>query len=269
MNSAEVARIRRIIELDDDRQIASLLELQRAWAAYALCDLEPPHRRYARFIGAMMADRVTAVVLVYRPDGFTSVLPSGDPEDVAAILAETTDLPTSPLLIVQTRNRAAVATRYRIDHAWTMLRMLVHADSLRPVTAPDAAVVLLTPDHFEAARALYNRWPDTVFTPFMFEHGIYYGAYRAGNLVAVAGTHAMSSKYRIGVIGNVFTHSDHRGRGLAAAVTGAVAGALLARGALDVALNVRDDNAPAIAAYSRLGFQVDEPFWEAKATLRA
>jgi RimJ/RimL family protein N-acetyltransferase len=269
MHSAEVARIRRIVELDDDRQIAPMLESQRAWAAYALCDLEAPHRQHARFIGAVTAGRVTAVVLVYTPAGFTSVLPSGEPEDVAAILAETRDLPTSPLLIVQSRNRAAVEIRYRVDHAWTMLRMLVQADSLRPVTITDAAVVLLTPNHLNAARALYNVWPDTVFTPFMFEHGIYYGAYREGALVAVAGTHAMSSKYRIGVIGNVFTHPDHRGRGLAAAVTGAVAGALFAGGAHDVALNVRDDNAAAIAAYSRLGFQVDEPFWEAKATLHA
>jgi GNAT superfamily N-acetyltransferase len=268
MNSPEVAGIRRIIELDDDRHIAPLLESRRGWAAYALCDLEPPHRQHARFIGAVTAGRVTAVVLLYAPPGFTSVLPSGSPEDVTAILAETTDLPASPLLIVQTGNRAAVETRYRIDHAWTMLRMVVRADSLRPLTITDAEVVLLTPDHFDAAAALYKVWPDTVFTPFMFEHGIYYGAYRAGELVAVAGTHAMSSKYRIGVIGNVFTHPDHRGRGLATAVTGAVAGELLARGALDVALNVRDDNTSAIAAYSRLGFQVDEPFWEAKATLR-
>jgi GNAT superfamily N-acetyltransferase len=269
MNSPEVADIRRIVELGDDRQIAPLLESQRAWAAYALCDLEPPHRRHARFIGAVNGGRVTAVVLVYTPAGFTSVLPSGDPEDVAAILAETIDLPTSPLLIVQTRNLAAVETRYRIDRTWTMLRMVVRADSLRPVATVDAAVVLLTSDHFAAAQGLYRVWPDTVFTPFMFEHGIYYGAYREGALVAIAGTHAMSSKYRIGVIGNVFTHPDHRGRGLATAVTGAVAGELLARGALDVALNVRDDNTAAIAAYRRLGFQVDEPFWEAKATLRA
>jgi GNAT superfamily N-acetyltransferase len=205
-------------------------------------------------------------MLVYTPPGFTSVLPSGEPKDVAAILAETTDLPPSPLLIVQTRNRAAVETRYRVDHAWIMLRMLVRADSLRPIA--DVRVVLLTSDHFDAAAALYKAWPDTVFTPFMFEHGIYYGAYRAGELVAVAGTHAMSSTYKIGVIGNVFTHPNHRGRGLASAVTGAVAAELLARGALDVVLNVRDDNAPAIAAYTRLGFQVDEPFWEAKATLR-
>ncbi len=268
MNSPEVAVIRRILELHDDRHIASFLEYRRAWAAYALCDLEAPHRQYARFIGALTDGRVTAVVLVYAPPGFTSVLPSGEPEDVAAILAETTGLPSSPLLIVQTGNRAAVETRYRVDQAWTMLRMLVRADSLRPVTVADADIVRLTPDHFDAAQTLYKAWPDTVFTPFMFEHGVYYGAYRAGELVAVAGTHAVSSTYMIGVIGNVFTHPNHRGRGLAAAVTGAVAGALLARGALDVALNVRDDNTAAIAAYSRLGFQADEPFWEAKATLR-
>jgi RimJ/RimL family protein N-acetyltransferase len=257
------------VGLDDDPQIASFLESQRAWAAYALCDLEPPHRQYARFIGALSQGRLRAVVLIYAPPGFTSVLPTGEPEDVAAILAEATDLPTAPLLIVQRRNRAAVETRYSVTKAWTMLRMIVQGDTLRPVSPADAEVVPLTPDHLDAVRALYTLWPETVFTTFMFEHGIFYGAYHAGELVAVAGTHAVSSRYRIGVIGNVFTHPAHRGRGLAAAVTGAVAGAMFARGAHDVALNVRDDNHPAIAAYRRLGFQVDEPFWEAQATLRS
>ncbi len=258
----------RCVELDDDRQIASVLEAQRAWAAYALCDLEPPHRQYARFIGAMADGGLRAVVLIYTPPGFTSVLPTGDPEAVAAILAEAADLPPDPLLIVQRGNRGALESRYSVTKAWIMLRMIVPADALRPVSVADAEIVPLTADHLDAARALYTLWPETVFTTFMFEHGIFYGAYRASELVAVAGTHAVSSRYRIGVIGNVFTHPAHRGQGLGAAVTGAVAGAMFARGMRDLALNVRDDNHAAIAAYRRLGFEVDEPFWEARATLR-
>jgi predicted GNAT family acetyltransferase len=75
----------------------------------------------------------------------------------------------------------------------------------------------------------------------MLEHGIYCGAYVAGTLVAVAGTHAIARRHRIAAIGNVFTHPTHRGRGLAA-TTGAVAQALVPDGAREVALNVAANN---------------------------
>ena len=54
--------------------------------------------------------------------------------------------------------------------------------------------------------------------------------------------------------GNVFTHRDMRGRGLAKAVTSAVTAELLET--VDtVVLNVRVDNVPALAAYRALGYQ--------------
>jgi predicted GNAT family acetyltransferase len=55
------------------------------------------------------------------------------------------------------------------------------------------------------------------------------------------------------VVGNVLTHLDHRGRGYATAVTGAVTGELL-RFCDQVVLNVRSDNPPALLAYQRLGY---------------
>jgi len=55
------------------------------------------------------------------------------------------------------------------------------------------------------------------------------------------------------VVGNVLTHVDYRGRGYATAVTGAVTAELL-RSCDQVALNVRSDNPPALAAYRRLGY---------------
>jgi ribosomal protein S18 acetylase RimI-like enzyme len=257
-----------IIELEDDALLTAVLEPQRRWSAYALCDLEPPHRQYARFIGARRNGVLRTVVLVYRPPGFTSVLPCGRSEDVAAILAATEGLPLSALLIVQQGNRAAAETRYRIDESWTMLRMVVQPETIRPAPGVEATVVALNRDHLSEVSRFYASWPDTVFTPFMFEHGVYFGAYVQGELVAVAGTHALSTRHQIGVIGNVFTDPDHRGKGLATAVTGAVARELFARGARDVALNAREDNLPAIAAYRRIGFQIEEPFWEASAQLR-
>jgi hypothetical protein len=58
----------------------------------------------------------------------------------------------------------------------------------------------------------------------------------------------------LAVVGNVLTQADHRGRGLAKAVTSAVTAELL-RYCDQVVLNVRADNPPAIAAYRRLGYE--------------
>src|SRR6185437_10376749 len=132
-----------ISELQDDAVLTAVLEPQRRWAAYALCDLEPPHRQYARFLGAMRDGVLQAVVLIYCPPGFTSVLPCGAAEDVAAILASAEELPPAPLLIVHRGNRAAVERRYLIHKSWMMLRMVVQPDTLKPTPAVAATVVAL------------------------------------------------------------------------------------------------------------------------------
>ncbi len=257
-----------IADLTDDGAIVPVLEAQRRWAAYALCDLEPPHWRYARYIDAVRDGRAEAVVLVYTPPGFTSLLPSGSEEGVQAILARAPDLPPKPFLVVRRLDLPAIEARYRVDEKWTMLRMAVSTSELRPAPVRDGTLRPLAADDLPAVQALYAVWPETVFTPFMFAHGIYHGAYVDDRLVAVAGTHAFSPRHGIGVIGNVFAHPDYRARGLGRAVTGAVAAVLVERGVRDIVLNVREDNRPAIAAYTRLGFGVHEPFWEGHAALR-
>ena len=83
--------------------------------------------------------------------------------------------------------------------------------------------------------------------------GVYYGIRVNGTLVAAAGTHVISERARLGVVGNVLTAVDYRGRGFATAVTGAVTAERL-RSCDQVVLNVRSDNPPALNAYRRRGF---------------
>jgi len=146
--------------------------------------------------------------------------------------------------------------------------MAVTTENLYTTQTTSAKIVQLTQAHLPQLEHFYATWPETVFSPFMFEHGIYYGAFDGLELLAAAGTHAMSPQHHMGVIGNVFTSPVHRGRGLATAVTGAVAKALIANGAREVALNVRQENVQAIRAYSRLGFTIHEAFTEGEATVR-
>jgi GNAT superfamily N-acetyltransferase len=257
-----------VVEVVEEARIAPLLIRDRHWAAYALCDLEPPYRQHARYLGAFRDGEAQGFVLVYAPPSFTSLLPCGDPVGVAAILTATAALPAAPIVLAQHAMLPAIEQRYQLGPGWTMLRMVLAPHDLRSEPIPGATIARLSTADLPALLDLYAVHPDSVFTPFMLEHGVYFGALERGALVAVAGTHAVSPRYRIGVIGNVFTHPDHRGRRLAGAVTGALARALIDDGATLLALNVREDNAAAIAVYARLGFSVHQPFWEGAATLR-
>jgi predicted GNAT family acetyltransferase len=95
--------------------------------------------------------------------------------------------------------------------------------------------------------------------------GAFFGVREHGRLIAAGGTHLYSASERVATIGNVYTHSAHRGRGLAAAVTAAVVRTLLARGTGTIALNVKSANAAAIAVYERLGFRFHARFYEGQA----
>ncbi len=83
-----------------------------------------------------------------------------------------------------------------------------------------------------------------------------YGVRDQSALVAIGGTHVMDETDGIAVLGNIFTHPAHRGRGHAHAITASLVSALLRRNCKDVVLNVLADNSPAIRVYRDLGFRV-------------
>jgi hypothetical protein len=169
-----------------DEEIVGLLERDWRWSAYALCDLEPENRPHARYVCARRDGRIEALALVYSPPGIDVLLPAGSRDGVRAVVAAMQGPPSTPLLSVREPDLGAVQERYETDHIWKM-------------------------------------WRNTFFTPSMLEDGVYVGVRVDGSLVAVAGTHAISRRFSVACIGGVYTEPAYRGRGLAAAVTGAVA----------------------------------------------
>jgi ribosomal protein S18 acetylase RimI-like enzyme len=111
-------------------------------------------------------------------------------------------------------------------------------------------------------RSLYDTsYPGNAFDPRMLQTGQYYGIRHEGCLVSVAGIHVYSERYRVAALGNVTTHPQYRGRGLSTAVCGRLCRALLQK--VDhIGLNVKLDNASAIACYERLGFSAVAPYSE-------
>jgi predicted GNAT family acetyltransferase len=102
--------------------------------------------------------------------------------------------------------------------------------------------------------ALYRFYPDNFFEPYQLESGFYYGIRVDGRLVSVAGVHLVSERFDVGVLGNIVTHPDHRGRGLSTRCTGYLLEALFERVAR-VALDVDEGNAAAMACFEQFGFR--------------
>jgi ribosomal protein S18 acetylase RimI-like enzyme len=258
-----------IAPIADEPTLVALLEVDRYATAYALCDLDPPYRKNARFIGASRGGELKAVSLLYALPSTTALHAYGDVEAASAIFQGWRELPEKAYLILSPEHVAAAHTRYTPRDSWHILRMVVEADELTAAAAVALRLARLGPADVPAMTALYSLWAGKTFDESMGSRGVYYGAFAGDRLVAIAGTHAVSATRGIAAIGGVFTHPDFRGRGLATAVTDAVCQEIISRGIQLIVLNVVDDNEPAVAAYKRLGFRVHSRLYEGPAVLKS
>ncbi|MBY8984568.1 MAG: GNAT family N-acetyltransferase [Candidatus Lokiarchaeota archaeon] len=105
-------------------------------------------------------------------------------------------------------------------------------------------------------------YPNSYFTPHMLKTGKYYGIKAGEKIVSVAGVHVFSPKYNIAVLGNITTHPDFRGRGLAKRSIVRLLKSF--DGIVDqIGLNVKKDNLIALQLYKRLGFEIHSTYKEA------
>ncbi|MFJ4792843.1 GNAT family N-acetyltransferase [Kitasatospora purpeofusca] len=155
-----------------------------------------------------------------------------------------------------------LAPDYRAEQRTAMLRMaLTDPSALAPHLGgpsnghPFGPVERLGAADLADLRALFTvGYPGNWFDERMLTTGPYVGIRDAGGrLLATAGVHVHSAARRVAVIGNVTTHPEARGRGLAAACTARLC-EVLADSVDHIGLNVRADHPTALALYRRLGF---------------
>jgi GNAT superfamily N-acetyltransferase len=241
-----------------------MLDQDRAWAAYAIGDLDPSLIKHCEWY--MPAGGQPALLLLYRGFDPPILFAMGDPPLLEGLFAEI----HAPLVSLHVRPEALppMSRAYTATHRRAMIRMAITPARFRPTPWDD--VQLLGAEHLEAVRTLYadgrhNNDGPTFFHPAMLTQRTFRGIWRGDTLVAIAGTHLYSRELGVCAIGNVYTRHDHRGRGLAARVTSAVVAHALSDGVATIVLNVGRENSTAQRVYRRLGFDVHCDFFEGEA----
>lgn len=251
--------------LADRRRIHELLEKSRAFNAYALAHLQGSLFPLATFHVAE-SNGSTAVLMQARGGLGPATHVFGDPKLVPA-LVQLHPGARGSMLTCQPDHIDPLLEAFNLWRPQTMLRMRVERGTFAPPADRGPVRRLLAADGPELNR-LYSLEGDGItYSGKHIRDGLYFGALHRGKVVAAAGTHIYARGARVAVIGNVFTHPDFRGRGLATACTAAATAQALEDCDL-VVLSVDPANRSARHVYDGLGYQETGRIVEATATRR-
>jgi ribosomal protein S18 acetylase RimI-like enzyme len=247
----------RLISLHDKDVIEQFLRRNAPIHLYELGDLDDFFWQYTTWYALEEAGRVRELVLLYTAIKLPVLLAITDNVTAMRILLQSL-LPVLPKRFFAHLSgdlSSVLALDYHIDSYGPHYKMALQ-DPSRLATVDTSEVIPVSEANLDDLHSLYHEsYPVNAFDPRMLQTGYYFGIRRDTRLVAAAGVHVYSARYKIGVIGNVTTHPDYRGQGLAKATCAKLCIELL-KTVDTIGLNVKADNASAIAAYRRLGFEV-------------
>lgn len=253
-----------LIHLDDPARIAAFARRDPALHLYEIGDLDPAFWPRTRWWGWQVDGALQALAMLYDGGDHHSLLgfERTHPAALQALLEAIADGLPEPLYgHLSPGVEGALTARFEGTRRHRLHKMLLTAPAA--LEGIDAAGIRgLTVDDLPAMQALYARaYPDNWFDPRMLATGCYFGCFEGARLAAVAGVHVVSAAHRVAALGNIATAVAARGRGHARRVTAALCRALLPT-CDAIGLNVRVENAAAIACYRRLGFETVADFEE-------
>jgi ribosomal protein S18 acetylase RimI-like enzyme len=253
-----------LIKPIDDRDVLhGFLSADRAACAYQLGDLDDAYFPWCDWWGAYDGDELKLVLLLYKGLSVPVTLTYGDSAYVEELFeAVYHQLPDRFYCHVLEGHLPGLARHYETEELHLMLRMALGRDEYAPRQV-DLDVVRLGHRHTAQIVSLYEHYPDNFFEPYQLETGLYFGILdrSGGDLVSIAGIHVLSNAYDIGVIGNLVTHPEHRGKNLATRVTGRLLNEVFERVSL-AALNVDEANTAALRTYQTFGFRPHHRYYE-------
>lgn len=257
--------------LHDRDELERFFSLDPILHLYSLGDLDPAFWPHTSWYGTRVNGQLEEVVLLYLGLATPTVqaFATGDPARAAALLAEL--LPALPPRFHAHLGPPALEGTLREQRAFApyglSLRMRLDEPTRVELPAPDGQVVLEDSDEAAIRELLGVAYPHNFFEPRMLASGLYLGVRLGGELVAMAGLHVRSERYRAAALGNVATHPDARGQGLGRAITASLCRRLLDRGIGRIGLNVREANTAGRALYEGLGFVTHLQYQEGVASM--
>jgi ribosomal protein S18 acetylase RimI-like enzyme len=255
-------------QLTDPDTIRTILDSRRAYAAYALGQLD------GRFFGLVRCYRSRGstgqALLLFSGGGLGNALFAMGEGGALDALLRLHRGPRNNYATCQPEHLPILQRYFSLALEQPMLRMVVGAADFVPAGAAPAHVTvrrLRAPDVRILNRLYSVEGAPAYYTSEHLAQGLYYGVFASQRLVSAAGTHVVSEQRGVAVVGNVFTHPDFRNQGLARVATGAVTEELLKR-CPDVVLTVDPLNIPAVRAYQRLGYREECQLLEATVVRR-
>ena len=247
----------RPILLHDKVEIEQLLRRDGIYLhLYALGDLDDLHWPHSKYY-TLPRGEIRPVLLLYTGLSVPTVWALTD--KVPALLQELTlaviqILPASFHAHLSEGMTSLLEDGFKIESHGVFCKMGL-TDPSRSAAINTADVHSLSGADAEELKRFYDHsYPGHWFEPQMLQTGAYYGIRKESKLVSVAGVHIRSSAYRVAALGNIATHPDHRGQGLATAACARLCQELLPE-IEHIGLNVKMDNKSAIACYEKLGFE--------------
>ena len=236
-----------------------------------LGDLDPAYFRFTRWFVAQSEEQKSfdSIAMLYSGLRLPVLLTHGDANGLeAAVERAVQEIPGTIYTQMEEDHDVVLARYYKMGDVRSMIRMGLNKEdfSFRADTESGDVVQLSHADTADLME-LYSFYPDAFFEPYQLETGYYFGIRVGERLAAVAGVHVISEEFQVAAIGNIVTHPDFRGRGLAQSCVSHLVTKLFER--VDtIALNVPEENHKARKTFESLGFSTHTRFLEGVATRR-
>jgi ribosomal protein S18 acetylase RimI-like enzyme len=248
-----------VISLHDKNRIRTFLEQNPYTYLYMLGDLDDFFWSYTVWYALTDdAGMIQEMVMLYLPPDFAPILlakVNQSAENMRELLGKiATWLPRQLGAHISETAVEALMPYYHIETRGIFYRMgLKHPAMARSIDT--SATVEITPDDTPALRQFYaEAYPDSAFTPRMLQIGHHYGVKQNGQWMSISGVHVYSEEYDTTMLGNIATHPDARGQGLATCVTARTIQSLLGN-VTRIGLNVAVENTAAVRCYEKVGFE--------------
>ncbi len=254
----------------DQHLLTDRLEENPLSCAYIIGHLEEGYQDFCTWYAAGPEDEPHTIVLVFSGHSIPALLCHGQTGALEQIFEAFHDkMPGRSLAQLQPHHVAAVDPFFSTEGLVPMLRMGLAATDFRAGDTDTTSweIQALSHRHTGMIIALYQHYyPDNWFEPAQLDSGHYCGIIKDGQLISVAGVHAVSPKGKLAVLGNIVTHPDHRGQGLSTACTSHLCTRLFEEDIEVLALNVRRQNRSAVRVYEKIGFRYHDTYLEGVVT---